>query len=125
MTALRVFVAMFGLLLASTAVAATSAAQTEIEQLLARVQALEGAKFIRNGGEHTAPEAAAHLRLKWERQASRIKTAEDFIAQCGTKSSTSGDRYQMRFRDGTVHDSAQVLTDWLAEIRRATQSAAR
>lgn len=101
---------------ASSAFAAP--AREEIEQLLARVAALEEVKFVRNGTEHTAAQAVAHLRLKWERQAERIRTAEDFIAQCATKSSTSGSRYRLRSKDGNESDCATLLGGWLTEMRR-------
>lgn len=93
----------------------------EIEALLAYVQHLDGAVFIRNGGEHTPAEAAAHLRMKWEKQAAKVRTAEDFIALCGTKSLTSGERYRIRFKDGAARDSAAVLTERLRKLRRGPQ----
>ena len=98
----------------------TEATGREIEQLLALVAALDGATFIRNGSEHTAEQAAAHLRLKRERQSGSIKSAEDFIERCGTKSTASGARYRMRFKDGVEKDSAEVLRQMLAEIRKGT-----
>jgi hypothetical protein len=103
-------------LLAATAFAA--APRDEIESLLAYVGNLEGAVFIRNGSEHTPKEAAAHLRMKWEKQADKIRTAEDFITLCAAKSSISGQSYQIRFAEGTTRDSAEVLMRRLADIRR-------
>ena len=90
----------------------------EIETLLGYLKNLDGAVFIRNGSEHTAAEGEAHLRMKWEKQAEKIKTAEDFILLCGSKSSQSGQRYQIRFKDGTLQYSDEVLTRQLGEIRR-------
>ncbi|MBI2512528.1 MAG: DUF5329 family protein [Opitutae bacterium] len=98
---------------------AAAAATTEIEALLAHVKQLEGAAFIRNGSEHTPVAAEAHLRMKWEKQAAKIKTAEDFIELCATKSSLSSDRYRIRMKDGAVRDSAEVLRERLAELRQA------
>lgn len=92
--------------------------RAEIESLLDHVRQLDRAVFIRNGSEHTAVEAAAHMRMKWEKQAEKVKTAEDFIALCGTKSLTSGERYRIRFKDGAARDSAEVLREKLAEIRK-------
>lgn len=94
-----------------------SAPQPEIERLLDYVQQLEGAVFIRNGSEHSASEAAAHMRMKWEKQREKINTAEDFIALCGTKSLVTGERYRIRFKDGTTRDSAEVLNTRLAQLR--------
>lgn len=90
---------------------------TEIEALLGYLKNLGGAVFIRNGSEHTATEAAAHLRLKWEKQAGKIKTAEDFIARCGSKSSLSGQRYQIRLKDGQTRYADELLTERLRQIR--------
>lgn len=111
-----------GLLVALFVVVATQAAiapATEIEALLAYVKQLDGASFIRNGSEHTPSAAEAHLRLKWEKQSARIKTAEDFIELCATKSSMSGERYRIRLKDGAERLSAEMLRERLAAIRRA------
>lgn len=105
--------------LASIAQAASTTATAEIEALLAYVKQLDGAVFIRNGSEHAPTAAEAHLRMKWEKQSAQIKTAEDFIELCATKSSLSGERYRIRLKDGTARDSAEVLRARLADIRRA------
>lgn len=97
---------------------------TEIEGLLAYLKGLDGATFVRNGSDHTAVEAEAHLRLKWNKQRADIVTAEDFIALCGSKSSLSGERYQIRFKDGTVRYSDEVLKERLREMRKAANPAA-
>jgi hypothetical protein len=60
--------------------------------------------FLRNGGEYDAKKAADHLRLKLKMAGDRIKTAEDFIRLCGSKSSVSGEAYRMRFPDETTMD---------------------
>jgi hypothetical protein len=104
-------------LLAAPALAATASAreQARIEGLMAAVGRLRGATFIRNGSEHTAAEAAEHLRLKWKNAGKRVRTAEDFIRYCATQSSMSGRRYRIRLADGRELDSA----DWFeAELRR-------
>ena len=89
----------------------------EIEGLLSHFKQLDGAVFIRNGTEHSAAEAAAHLRMKWDKQSDKIKSAEDFISLCATKSLVSGERYRIRFKDGKVRDSADVLAERLATLR--------
>jgi len=100
----------------SPAWAATPAA--EIEALLNYVKTLDGAVFIRNGTEHKPAGAESHLRMKWEKQTSKIKTAEDFIRLCATQSSLSGDLYQIRLKDGTTRPAAEVLTQRLKELRQ-------
>jgi len=73
-----------------------------IQYLLASVEALEGAKFIRNGSEHDARAAADHLRLKLRAAGSKVKTAEDFIRFCASRSSMTGEPYLIRLSDGTT-----------------------
>ena len=97
-------------LLAATACHAANP-DKEIESLLHYLGALDGAVFIRNGSEHTAPEAEAHLRMKWEKQQDKIHSAEDFIVLCGTQSSMSGTPYEIRFKDGKVAGAASLRPD--------------
>ena len=70
--------------------------------VVARAYALEGAKFIRNGREYDARAASSHLRLKLKVAGNKVKTAEDFIKLCASKSSITGEPYLMRFADGAT-----------------------
>lgn len=99
------------------AVHAATPATREIELLLAYVGGLDSATFIRNGGEHTAAEAQAHPRMKWEKQADQVKSAEDFIALCASRSSLSGARYEIRRKDGTKVYADDLLRAELARLR--------
>jgi hypothetical protein len=90
----------------------------ESNQLIEYVAALQGATFIRNGSEHSAKDAADHMRLKWEKQEKKIKTAEDFIALCASKSSMSGKRYLIRFANDSTVFSDELLLDKLKLIRK-------
>jgi len=74
----------------------------KIKYLIASVEALEGAKFIRSGKAYDARSAASHLRLKLKNAGDRVRTAEDFIKYCGSKSSITGEPYLIRFTDGTT-----------------------
>jgi hypothetical protein len=76
-----------------------------IQYLIASVEALEGAKFIRNGSEHDARAAADHLRLKLKAAGNKVKTAEDFIKFCASRSSITGKPYLIRLADGTTLES--------------------
>jgi hypothetical protein len=78
----------------------------KIQYLISSVAALEGAKFFRNGREYDAGEAADHLRLKLKTAGNRVKTADDFIRLCGSRSSLSGEAYRIRFADGTAREAA-------------------
>ena len=104
--------------LLSSSVALARPAGAEIEALLGYLKGLDGAVFIRNGSEHTAVEAEAHLRMKWQKQTEKIISAEDFVALCGSKSSISGQRYQIRFKDGQLRYCDEVLAERLREIRK-------
>lgn len=102
---------------------APATATVEIEALLAYVKQLDGATFVRNGSGHAPAAAEAHLRMKWENQAAKIKTADDFIELCATKSSLSGERYRIRLKDGAVRDSAEVLREELMRQRAGSKRA--
>lgn len=92
-------------------------AAAEIESLLASIKNLKDASFIRNGEKYTPSEAESHLRMKWSKAGSHVKTAEDFIALCATKSSFSGKPYLIRAADGSETEAAKFLTARLKEIR--------
>jgi hypothetical protein len=114
--------ALFAFLLGVTALHASPPA-AEIESLLTYVRGLEGCAFIRNGTEHSAPDAASHLRMKWEKQRAKVRTAEEFIALCASKSSMSGERYQIRFKDGRLAYADDVLGAELARLRNSAAEA--
>jgi hypothetical protein len=82
-----------------------------------------GLTFIRNSSEHSATEAADHMNKKYLHFKEDIRTPEDFIKLCATKSLLSGKPYLM------VNDQGEQVrtSDWLrAELadyqarRRAT-----
>jgi hypothetical protein len=77
----------------------------KIRYLIGSVETLQGVIFLRNGGEYDSRQAADHLRLKLKMAGNRVKTAEDFIRWCGSRSSVSGEVYRMRFPDGTTVDA--------------------
>jgi hypothetical protein len=77
----------------------------KIDSLIRAVETLKGAKFLRNGREYDARAAADHLRLKLRTAADRVKTADDFIRLCGSQSSLSGEKYRIRFADGTTENT--------------------
>jgi len=115
-----------GLIISFAATESLSESKTEaerqIELLLARIEILHNVVFIRNGKEYSANKAADHLRLKWKKAGRRVKTAEDFIALCGSRSSISGKPYKMRFADGRIENSAVILKELLNEIERSKDS---
>jgi hypothetical protein len=92
----------------------------KIEYLINSVAELHDAVFIRNGTVYDSKQAADHLRLKLRNARSRVRTAEDFIAYCATASSTSGEKYRIRFADGRIVDTAVFLREKLAALRVPT-----
>ena len=74
----------------------------KIQYLIASVETLEGAKFIRNGREYDTRAASEHLRLKLKVAGDKVRTAEDFIKLCASQSSITGEPYLIRFADGTT-----------------------
>jgi hypothetical protein len=75
---------------------------TKIQFLITSVETLEGARFIRNGSGYDARSASNHLRLKLKAAGNKVKTAEDFINLCASKSSITGEPYLIKFADGTT-----------------------
>ncbi len=87
----------------------------KIERLIDAIAALENATFVRNEKEHSAREAADHLRRKLRRAGDRITTARQFIERIASRSSTSGEVYRIRFSGGREVESGEFL---LTELRK-------
>jgi len=87
-----------------------------IEYLIAAIETLTNAQFVRNGTAYDAKDAADHLRLKLRAAGSRVATAEDFIRLCASVSSVSGLPYQIKFADGLTITSEAFLRQKLAEF---------
>jgi len=111
----RVATLIFFLCLALPASGQQDVEQQKIAYLIASIADLKDATFIRNGESYDAARAAEHLRVKLLYAGDRVKTAEDFIACCATRSSTSGTKYRIKFPDGRTIDSATFLHGKLAE----------
>jgi hypothetical protein len=88
----------------------------KIRYLIGSVETLRGVTFLRNGSEYDAKNAADHLRLKLKTAGNRVKTAEDFIRVCGSKSSVSGKAYRIRFLDGNTKDAETFFREELKEF---------
>jgi hypothetical protein len=103
--------------------AAPAIAQTEINYLLGFIEN-SACEFFRNGSWYDGKKAAAHLRDKYQILATgdRIQTAEDFIEEAATKSSLSGQPYQVRCSGDKAVMTNQWLRDLLARYRAHTAS---
>ena len=111
-----------GLTLAPVARAAPPAiAQTEINYLLGFI-GNSACQFFRNGSWYDGKKAAGHLRDKYAMLTTgdRIHTAEDFIEEAATKSSLSGQPYQVRCSGDRAVATNQWLRDVLARYRADT-----
>ncbi|TAN07746.1 MAG: hypothetical protein EPN38_06035 [Rhodanobacteraceae bacterium] len=107
--------------LAQQAIDQSTIEQQKISWLIGSVAALHDARFIRNGQAYDAARAADHLRLKLRFAGDRVKTAEDFIDYCATRSSMSGRRYSIRFANGHTVDAATFLRQRLAAYPAAAR----
>lgn len=97
----------------------------KIEALIASVEQLRGAVFIRNGTEHDAGKAAGHLRRKLDYAGKRVKTAEQFIKHLATGSSMTGKPYRIRFADGQSIESAAYFRAQLRKLEAPARKTAQ
>jgi hypothetical protein len=88
----------------------------KINYLIASVEAMQGATFIRNGRGYSAKAASNHLRLKLRTMGDRIKTAKDFIELCASKSSMTGEPYLIRLADGSIIKSELFFNEKLRAL---------
>lgn len=93
-----------------------------VQFLIESIRSLSGAVFIRNGEEHEPAQAAEHLAMKlqraknsWFAPPAEDWTAEMFIEKLASRSSLSGNAYQIRFTDGSVVGAADWLKQRLAD----------
>ncbi|MEO8044647.1 MAG: DUF5329 family protein [Spartobacteria bacterium] len=100
------------------ALAAESLDQT-INYLLEYI-AESDAVFIRNGSNHTGPEAVEHIKAKYEHFKKEVKTPEDFIRLSASKSLLSGKPYLVHPKGGKEQLMSEWLTEALKEHRAAT-----
>lgn len=107
------------LLAAAAANAAPSPSeQARIQRLIAYVEAQTTTRFVRNGSAYSSKDAAKFLRKKFEKMGEHVTTAQQFIDQIASRSSTSGEVYLIRFPDGRQIPAARFLGDELARMDR-------
>jgi hypothetical protein len=90
----------------------------EINYLLGFIDR-SGCRFYRNGTWYDSHRAQLHLREKYNYLAARdrIKTADDFIEQAATRSSMSGQEYQIQCEAGPALPSGRWLLTALLGYR--------
>jgi hypothetical protein len=113
---MRVLLGLFLISLGALTYAASPLEEQKIDYLIASIEGLQNAQFIRNGTAYEAKAAANHLRLKRRNAGSRVATADDFIRLCASNSSMSGTPYEIRFSDGRSVSSEAFLRQRLAEF---------
>jgi len=113
------------LLFGASAFAVPMTEDQKIDALIHSIEVLPGAQFIRNGTAYDGKAAAEHLQYKRSHAGDRIKTANDFITCCASRSSMSGQPYQIRLADGrTVDAELYFRTELkLIEAKQAPPSA--
>ena len=87
----------------------TGVARSQIEAMLRRIETSDG-KFIRNGKVYDGKSAAAHLRMKYEMAGGRIGSASEFLEHVATKSSLTGEPYEVQFGGDPM-----PLAEWLRQ----------
>jgi len=98
-------------------------ARLEIEHLFVHLEA-SGCEFYRNGSWHDAAAASAHLRGKYQALLDKglVGSAEDFIERGASRSSVSGQAYQVRCGSAPAIDSAAWFNAELLRARAAAPS---
>jgi hypothetical protein len=81
---------------------------------------LTDAVFIRNNKAYAAKTAAQFLSARWGGKQAEITTVPDFIAHVASVSSTSGQPYRIRFKDGREMPSGEYLTTVLKQLEQAS-----
>jgi hypothetical protein len=111
-----VFAALF-LALGAAADTLPPAERRKIESLLAAVERLPDAVFVRNGKSYPPRSAAKFLRAKWDDRAADVRNADEFITKVATRSSTTGKPYLVRYADGREVETAVFLREKLAKFK--------
>ena len=108
------------LILKSLYLQAADTTEHEVRLLIDAIT-VSGCDFNRNGRQHTAEEAAAHLELKYARAGKHIDSADEFITQLASSSSFTGKPYLMSCEGDTL-PAGEWMIDALEQIRAHTQS---
>ena len=109
-------------LLTLKSLSAKGADTTEREvRLLIDAVAASHCDFNRNGRQHTAAEAAAHLELKYARAGRHIDSADEFITQLACCISFTVMPYLMSWQGDTL-PAGEWMIDAVEQIRAQTPS---
>ena len=92
------------------------AEKRRVERLIQYVETRTDVAFVRNGTAYTSRDAADFLRKKMDYMGDRVSTAQQFVDQIASRSSTSGEPYMIRHPDGRMEHSAKFLGDELKRM---------
>src|SRR5262245_23323720 len=96
-----------------------AAEKKKIEALIAHVEGLKDAKFVRGNKEYDAKTAGKFLRGKWEANAADVKSARDFIDKVASVSGASSKPYLIRFKDKKDVKSGDYLLEQLKKLEKS------
>ena len=97
-------------------VAGDEQVQSEIDHLMNYIQN-SNCKFIRNGEAYRSEKALKHILKKYDHFKAQIKTAEEFIDLCATKSILSNQLYKIECPDQEWVESKYWLLEELKRFR--------
>jgi hypothetical protein len=97
------------------------ATEKQIEALIAAIERMADATFLRNGRPYGAAAAVEFLRRKWRQREAEVGSAADFIEKVASFSSTTGQPYLIRFSDGRETPCAIFLRTELSNLRQKEQ----
>jgi hypothetical protein len=95
------------------------AERARVERLIVYVESRSDVAFVRNGTAYSSRDAASFLRGKMDRMGRGVTSAQQFIEQIASKSSTSGEPYMIRHADGRMEQSAKFLGEELKRMEAA------
>lgn len=90
--------------------------QLEQEKIRAMLDLISTSEitFIRNGKQYTALEAFNHLKIKYKRAKSNIKTLDGFIREVGSRSILTDKPYYVKLKDKRT----LLMERWLGELKK-------
>ena len=94
----------------------------KIEALIQHLEHLEDATFIRNGRKYKNKVVGRFLRGKWRKMGKDVRTADQFITQIASQSSTTGRLYKIRLAGGTEIPCGDYLRERLTKMNGGKQA---
>ena len=117
--ALMVFLGGFFLVTPTVGNASQAEPVDKTVQYLIGYVAASDMTFIRNSGKYSAKEASEHMQKKYEHFRGEVKTPEDFIKLCATRSMLTGRPYMVVNQQGEKIRTSEWLTDELQVYRNS------